>query len=510
MENTSIKEAKKQYFVVTTSPRYTNGVDFMKDAQDLPKGELGARVYITKGNKNTGTHPRVFSADDFSSMSEIGAVRCKAEEVEIEGSSLKVQLEDESELISILESGANFIARCYGGNNTATRFYIQVETGEEAAKVTKQQIKSEFDSLRASVTALPKDELDERIEYLKDFAKIKETDPVMLYFLKNIKKQSEENISRPKTVYVPPKTDKGQKLIPMMIRSVAAGNNVILQGPKSLGKDVLWETIGWLFNCKIFSLQCDPKMTKAEAFGYQTTDNSSKEEITPDSVGEALSGLKSGSFSERAVKAVTAICHSMSPNLKMTLGPASAALISAEKGDGTILLLDEMNLSDPPTLTGMFNAVFDGHTPYYFITGVGNVRINRDALVIGATQNGCGGDYLGTQEQNDSTMSRFTCITMENSVSIEEILRNTGIDVPSTVIMALDSVNQEYRKMVVQGLIKESALNVRGMISAMKLIALGENFVDAVETCVINTTPSEDEWPTMLLVAEKNDPSGKF
>ena len=497
-----------KFFIAVKNPRISTPEANMlfEDAENASLDNKGARVWFKGGTKATGFSPKVYSKDVDSEQFWIASVRAK-EHKEVRPDETYGEISTIEDLEALISSG--YIARIVGsyGEGINQALVLEVE-GREKKEEDKKALKTMWETTTKEVLEsdiLSKEELDERIKYLEEQG-IKSGSALGGLYLKAIKKQNGGNIPKPTTTFRHLGGKKDENLISSILTHILCGNNVILQGAKSVGKNVAWETIAWLLNCRIVMLQCNGNMTKAEMFGHQTTDNSSKDAITVSAVGDILAGLQSKSFSDNALNAIRSVFLSMSPSLKMENGPITEALLSANEGNGTLLLADEMNLSDPNTLSGAFNALTDGHTRSVFVTGVGEIPINRECLIVGATQNSCGGDYLGTQQQNDATMSRFVCIDIQASPTIEPVLRATGIEVDEEIFTALNKCYKDFFDLVSRDEVSESVLNLRGLISALRAISLGKPFVSAVKECVVNTTPNKDEWDILDTIVSKNDP----
>ena len=499
----------KKVFRASGNPKVSpaNLKDFFERAKKSAPDNKGDQLYIELGSEKGGYTARVYTKSDMQPDSHIANIRAKeqvAEEHPVFGSLGSIE-----DLTKLVEGG--YVAHIVGTFTASSVAIEVVETGVSSAKAAKESYKSAAKAEEERLVSegiLTLDEVNERKEYLK-FIGIKEGSMLYMLVLKAIRRQPEgKTIRKPSTVYLPPADTKDNSPVVAALRHVAIGNNVVLQGPKSTGKDVLVETVGWLLNRWGSFCLCNGSMTIASAQGYNTTDESEKKRITEEGIRKLFEDfLAKREFSAEALDTLKSILLSMSPSLKMTLGPITEALMRANAGYGVVLVMDEMNLCDPNTLSGLLNAITDGHTQSMYIAGLGEVPINRENLTVMATQNSCGGDYLGTQVQNDATMSRFVCVDIKASPTIEPVLRSTGIEVEDEMYTALNAVYKKFFDLVARDEVSESCLNLRGMISALKVIALGEPFFDAVKECVINTTPNKDDWEVLEAELRLCDPS---
>lgn len=375
----------------------------------------------------------------------------------------------------------------------------------EAKKVIKELIDS---------GKLTKEEVDERILYLSSH-NITEKDEMFSFILMAIWQHPDNaKVIKPKKLYINP-NPKEESIIKRMLRNIILNDHVILEGAKACGKNVAWESISWLLNRPLEILNCDGKMTKASMFGSPTTDMTAKKDLNVDGAKEfinvffsRLMGSLKGAFSlffkkhvevedkddtvDKAAEFLISTIKCASPDIVLEKGPITRALIDAHER-GTILIIDEMNLSDPNTLAGALNALTDKHTKEYQINGIGKVVI-PEGLIIGATQNGTGGEYIGTKKQNDATMSRWNCIRINAPTTILQILKNNPIDLEDRYFEMLDNIYQKFsRAAKVSRTVSESCLNVRGFERVLGHIAMGQDILDAVCECVINTCDAKDE-----------------
>lgn len=375
---------------------------------------------------------------------------------------------------------------------------VEIEESEniELPQTAEENANSErkTQALERAKNILGEDEADKRIKYLKK-NDIDEDDLLFAPSLELILAQPEP-IPEPKKLYIKEKGAK-ESLIKKILRNTVLGDAVILEGPKSVGKNVAWESIGWLLNRPMEVLNCSKKMTKADIFGSLSTDAEQKNDLT---VEGAMALLRAFSTEEmevyerqklvdKASEFLVAMAKSSSADVKLQFGPVTRALINAHD-HGTILIIDELNLSEPNLFAGTFNALTDKHTTNYQINGLGQVKIPKK-LIIGGTQNG-GVGYLGTEKQNSATMSRFNVIRLTTTGDITKVLvahakaENLNVDME-----IIENLNKIYREFVNvskgKGASGEEPLNVRGFERALGHIAFGQSIGEAVKECVVNS-----------------------
>lgn len=355
----------------------------------------------------------------------------------------------------------------------------------------------------------------ERVSYLKEHG-ITEKDKLFAPVMCLIRKQ-DKDMERPKKLYI--HKGKGESIIKRMLRNATLGDAVILEGPRSVGKNVAWESIGWLLNRPIETINCSKKMTKADILGILGTDATAKDRITTKGIkafGTVIKEFVASLFifwkkegkmeteeNQEAVDFVHSVLKCISPDVKLQAGPLTRALIEGHE-KGTILVIDELNLSEPNLFAGVFNALTDKRTAQYNINGVGNVDVPK-GMIIGGTQNN-GSQYLGTGKQNSATMSRFNVIRLATPDSIIDILRQSVIankltSIGEPDIKLLDSIYKEFVSVVTNKRISDECLNVRGFERALSHIHYGQGVREAVSECVICSC---DEKIEGTLVASLN------
>ena len=291
---------------------------------------------------------------------------------------------------------------------------------------------------------------------------------------------------------------KGQKsVIDRMLSNIAAGNSTILEGEKSLGKDVAWNYVADLLNAKIVPVQCHERMSYADLMGYLSSDNTTKQGITEENLQAKITACATGQWSEKAKAYQLALDKSQSPELVFTNGPVVEALQRANNGYLTILLLDEFNLADGNLMSGVFNMITDKSSDHIFVSGLGDVPIPKKNLIIGATQNPATGAYSGLNQQNTATMSRFSLIAMPRIKNIAPILEREAANygVPDIIIGKLNAVYAAFKTLSLEGedSISADSLNIRGFEAAVRLIGVGYSAKDAVTEAVINTVSDYEE-----------------
>lgn len=448
------------------------------------------------------------------------------------------------EEIKELEKGAEFelVGALQGGNTVvvkatqSNRVVVSTDTSKSIYKTVGDILKEV-----AERTGLSDSQIDERVAYLEKNGVTPKKTPLLFILTLLLIFPQKENIKRPKKFYI--HNVEGESLIKRILRNVALGDPIILEGPKSTGKNVAWETISWLLNRPIEVLNCSARMTYATMFGSPQTDDTAKDKITLEGAKSFIKSFFSKKENDDAAEFLKNLANCMAPSVKTIPGPVSRAIMSARER-GTILIADELNLSDPNTFSGAFNGLTDKHTVEYNISGIGVVQIPH-GFIVGGTQNATGGTYLGTKQQNQATMSRFNVIRLSAPGSIKSVLMENnhmdflnekiGITVRtnndeedeklqrvcedsdvlnfskyeelcanySKFVEVLDIIYKDFQDLVEAGSSTEDCLNVRGFERALSHVLLGETLKESINECVINTCP-EDMRLTLEMTVDNN------
>lgn len=400
----------------------------------------------------------------------------------------------------------NYSAKAYALEGMA----LLVNVKEQVKTVALTEVDSESEEERIK-EFLGEDGLNDRIDALKKHGIDKGS---LLYNrILSLIKPSDEELPKPKEYKHLNKKDESPVL--KLLRCLAVGNHPILEGEKSLGKNVAWSYVAWILNAKIVPLQCHERLTQADILGYLSSDMTNKNKMNEEGLKAKLEAVKSGVWTDEAVAYQSALDKCNSPDLVFTKGPLTEALIRANKGLGTILLLDEMNLADGNIISGTFNMVTDGSSDHIYVTGMGNIPLPKEDLFIGATQNPPTGNYTGINQQNTATQSRFVGIIMPTVPSIAPVLKREADkwNVPELIIDNMNVVYSKFKAMALDGedSISTDSLNIRGFESAIRLCGLGCSAREAITEGVINTVSDLEERITLTeLLDNFVDEKGNF
>lgn len=374
--------------------------------------------------------------------------------------------------------------------------------------IEKSKEKGKSDTSKESVISRCKiqgSELDDRIEYLKSHGITYESAPnEWICGLDLMMPLSVNQELKPDRLYV-----NTQRISPIrkILLGLAQPNRrmTILEGEKSVGKNVCWESIGWLLNRPIEQNTYSSRTTAGDTLGRPMTKPSDSGKLTPEYAAEFIAALK-GEAAEGGAQFLAELSHNMAPNVELKQGALARALLTAEE-HGTIYIADEMNLSDANMFSSLFNTLTDSHSKWYDISGLGKVEISRN-LIIGGTRNPIG--FVGTNVQNAATMSRFQVVRIKSPDSISELLEGAnyagiipaaGVSL-SSLIKNASEIYDVFAEAVRGKTVSDSCLNYRGFQAAIGEALAGMPLKDSIMDNVVYNAEDERSIPLLEDILE--------
>jgi len=301
--------------------------------------------------------------------------------------------------------------------------FIGVFTINEAELKREQQLKTLKATLKEIIDngIATQDEIDERMEYLK---KNSVTDKQILGLFATYKKYDPEVQvripKRPKTLY--------QDSNGIVRRSVAYVNmqrNLLFEGDRGVGKNVLLETLAWLYKRPLYEFALNSQHDNTAILGGKT--------LEADEKGNTVMGFDR----EAIVEAVEV---------------------------GGMLELGEFNTSVAHVMT-ILNPVLDDRKRLQ-VPGYKEIRADSNFVAIG-TQNR---DYQGTFENNEATIDRFVPIIFPKLDNLADVLMAKGIS-DANLIRKCDTLFRGIKKCVEDGDISEKAITIRGFVDACMVVS---------------------------------------
>ena len=237
----------------------------------------------------------------------------------------------------------------------------------------------------------------------------------------------------------------GRDIWELAITAILAGENLLLVGPKATGKNVLAENLSAVF-----------ARPEWDVSFYLNTDASSL--IGTDT-------FKNGEVSFRK-------------------GPICAC---AEAGGFGVL--DEINMAKNESLAVLhatldFRRIID-------VPGYSRIRLAPATRFIATMNYG----YAGTRELNEALASRFMVINMPviAGADLEKLLLQQYPALKPDCAAQLTALFEEIRRKCESSEISTKALDLRGLLAAVKLVSQGLSMHEALTVAIINKSFDEFE-----------------
>lgn len=311
-------------------------------------------------------------------------------------------------------------------------------------------------------------DIDEKIEYLK---KNGASEKQILNVFKSYKKYDEETAKlipqRPKTLY--------QDSIGIIKRSVGyinRGRNLMLEGDRGVGKNVMIETLAWVYHRPLFEFSLNSQHDNHSLLGGKTFDDSFEETVEESlnffkkvaKVFKRGFGFKSWFSTEvkdeeakEVMEVFKKFAGYLNGNTKMKFDPE----VVVKAGEvGGFLVLDEFNTSVGHVMS-ILNSYLDDRKRLS-VPGYKQIQADPNFIAFGTMNK----DYQSTFELNEATSDRFVPIIFPKAKSIVETLIAKLPEVEFPVIQKCNLLYQGILKCVEDGEISDKAVTIRGFIDA--------------------------------------------
>ena len=232
----------------------------------------------------------------------------------------------------------------------------------------------------------------------------------------------------------------GKDVLEMAIAGLLQGENLLLTGPKASGKNVLAENLAWIFGRPAYNVSFHVNTGSAELIGTDTFENNGV-------------CLRKGSIYR-----------------------------CAEYGGFGIL--DEINMAKNDAVS-VLHATLD-YRRTIDVPGYDRILLHPAARFIGTMNYG----YAGTKELNEALVSRFLVIDMpaQTEETLQFIFRKMFPQVKEEAAAQFIGVFLDLQLKAQNSEISTKALDLRGLLAAVKIVDAGLSPWQAVRMGVINKT----------------------
>ena len=230
----------------------------------------------------------------------------------------------------------------------------------------------------------------------------------------------------------------GKEILEMAIAALLEGENVLISGPKATGKNILAENLAWIFGRPSYNISFNVNTDSSSLIGTDTfVDN----------------------------------------EVRLRKGPVYQC---AENGGFGVF--DEINMAKNDAVS-VLHATLD-YRRLIDVPGYDKIELHPATRFIGTMNYG----YAGTRELNEALVSRFLVIDMPalTETTLMRILRANFPNAKEEGLRAFAGLFLDLQIKAENSEISTKALDLRGMIGAMKTVRCGLRPRTAVTMGIIN------------------------
>ena len=232
----------------------------------------------------------------------------------------------------------------------------------------------------------------------------------------------------------------GKEILEMSIAGLLEGENLLLAGPKATGKNILAENLAYIFNRPSYNISFHVNTNSGDLIGTDT-------------------------FEDNEVK----------------LRKGSIYRCAEYGGFG---ILDEINMAKNDAVS-VLHATLD-YRRSIDVPGYDKIDLHPAARFIGTMNYG----YAGTKELNEALVSRFLVIDMpaQTEETLGFIFHQMFPNARESAIEQFVGLFLDLQLKALNSEISTKALDLRGLLAAMKIVDVGLSPAKAVRMGVVNKT----------------------
>lgn len=232
----------------------------------------------------------------------------------------------------------------------------------------------------------------------------------------------------------------GKEILEMAIAAILQGQNLLLTGPKATGKNILAENLAYIFNRPSYNVSFHVNTNSGDLIGTDT-------------------------FEDNEVK----------------LRKGSIYRCAEYGGFG---ILDEINMAKNDAVS-VLHATLD-YRRSIDVPGYDKIDLHPAARFIGTMNYG----YAGTKELNEALVSRFLVIDMpaQTEETLGFIFKEMFPGAKEKAVEQFVGLFLDLQLKALNSEISTKALDLRGLLAAMRIIKVGLSPALAVQMGVVNKT----------------------
>lgn len=276
------------------------------------------------------------------------------------------------------------------------------------------------------------------MEHTLDFLKEQKVDEGLIQDVELFRKSYTVETEEETRVAEPDMLFYGKEVLEMAIAALLEGENLLLTGAKATGKNVLAETLAWIFHRPVYNVSFHVNTNSGDLIG---TDTFLDNEVQ----------LRKGSIYRCAQY-------------------------------GGFGILDEINMAKNDAVS-VLHASLD-YRRCIDVPGYDKIDMHPAARFIGTMNYG----YAGTKELNEALVSRFLVIDMpqQDEETLEFIFRSKFSGMKENALKQWIGLFLDLQLKAQNGEITTKAVDLRGILGAMKAIHRGLQPALAVKMGVVN------------------------
>ena len=238
----------------------------------------------------------------------------------------------------------------------------------------------------------------------------------------------------------------GDEILEQAVSALLQGENLLLCGGKATGKNILADNLAWLFGRPVYNVSFHVNTDSSTLIGTDTF---------------------------------------VGGEVRLRRGPVAQTALY-----GGFCILDEINMAKNDAVAVMHSAL--DYRRLIDVPGYECIPLHPAARFIATMNYG----YAGTRELNEALVSRFSVIRMP-TLRPEQLRRLLKMDVPRAAEEHIErcvGLFLDLNEKAVNGEVSTRSVDLRGMISALRLMTDGMAPGDAVSVSVTNKCFDEYEY----------------